>query len=130
MAKPLMSITVNTDEVNRQLQEVFQRSQVNGARLLHEAADGVISVGEPRVPFRTGALRLSGKEIPPPEHLPNGVIRQRFGYTAPYAAIVHEDLQAHHPIGQAKYLEATLEIDGPKIVQAAMEDLLSRGGGH
>lgn len=27
------------------------------------------------------------------------------GYTAAYALYVHEDLEAHHPVGQAKYLE-------------------------
>lgn len=29
----------------------------------------------------------------------------RVGYTAPYAAFVHEDLEAHHDDGQAKFLE-------------------------
>jgi hypothetical protein len=28
------------------------------------------------------------------------------GPAAPYAAIVHENLTAHHPVGQAKYLES------------------------
>jgi len=27
------------------------------------------------------------------------------GYSAPYALFVHEDLEKHHPIGQAKFLE-------------------------
>lgn len=27
------------------------------------------------------------------------------GYTSNYAVYVHEDLEAHHPVGQAKYLE-------------------------
>jgi len=27
------------------------------------------------------------------------------GYEQPYAVFVHENLEAHHPVGQAKYLE-------------------------
>jgi hypothetical protein len=30
------------------------------------------------------------------------------GYTAPYAIYVHENLQANHPTGQAKFLEKAL----------------------
>ncbi len=30
------------------------------------------------------------------------------GYTAAYAIFVHENLQAHHPVGQAKFLEQPL----------------------
>lgn len=32
------------------------------------------------------------------------------GYTAPYAIYVHEDLQAHHTNGQAKFLSEPLEV--------------------
>lgn len=30
------------------------------------------------------------------------------GYSASYAIYVHENLEAHHPIGQAKYLESAV----------------------
>lgn len=47
------------------------------------------------------------------------------GYTAQYAIYVHENLEAYHPVGQAKYLEQPareLNNDGTlaKIVQATM----------
>jgi hypothetical protein len=31
--------------------------------------------------------------------------RLQVGYAAPYALFVHEDMQAVHPVGQAKFLE-------------------------
>jgi hypothetical protein len=37
------------------------------------------------------------------------------GYSAPYAARVHEDLTVHHPNGQAKYLETPLRQYKPEF---------------
>lgn len=34
-----------------------------------------------------------------------GKARLRVGYSAPYALKVHEDLDAFHPVGEAKFLE-------------------------
>lgn len=36
------------------------------------------------------------------------------GYSASYAIYVHENLEAHHPTGQAKYLEAPLRNNRQK----------------
>lgn len=41
------------------------------------------------------------------------------GYSAPYAAAVHERLDVHHPIGQAKYLEQPLRTE-----EKAMRDIV------
>lgn len=38
------------------------------------------------------------------------------GYTAPYAIYVHEDLQANHTVGQAKFLEQPLRQNIQKVV--------------
>ena len=35
------------------------------------------------------------------------------GPAAPYAVVVHEDLEAFHPTGQAKYLESTIMQSAP-----------------
>lgn len=61
------------------------------------------------VPVDTGALRASGF-VEQAVQLPTGAYIS-FGFggpAAPYAAIVHEDLAAHHPVGSAKYLEIPL----------------------
>lgn len=34
-----------------------------------------------------------------------------------YALVVHEDLEAHHPVGQAKYIESTLNESAPHMLQ-------------
>ena len=35
------------------------------------------------------------------------------GPAADYAIYVHEDLSAHHPVGEAKYLENAVEAKAP-----------------
>lgn len=37
------------------------------------------------------------------------------GPSAPYALYVHENLEAHHPIGQAKFLESTILESRPHL---------------
>lgn len=37
------------------------------------------------------------------------------GVAADYAIYVHEDLEAHHTVGQAKFLESTIMESGPYI---------------
>lgn len=58
------------------------------------------------VPVDTGTLRNSGFVELPTES--DGLIKVEMGYggaAAPYAVFVHEDMQAFHRVGQAKYLE-------------------------
>jgi hypothetical protein len=38
------------------------------------------------------------------------------GPAAPYALIVHEDLSAHHDVGQAKYIESVVFESAPYIM--------------
>jgi hypothetical protein len=38
------------------------------------------------------------------------------GYSAPYAIFVHENLQASHPTGQAKFLEQPMRQMQPQLV--------------
>lgn len=40
------------------------------------------------------------------------------GYTQSYAIYVHENLEAHHPVGQAKYLESPYRRMKPELVKA------------
>ena len=42
------------------------------------------------------------------------------GYTASYAIYVHENLQAHHPHGQAKFLEAPLRALRGELMQLVL----------
>lgn len=61
------------------------------------------------VPFDTGALHDSIHVEP--TSVRGGVISASIiagGPEAPYAVIVHEDMEAHHPRGQAKFIEQPL----------------------
>jgi hypothetical protein len=62
-----------------------------------------------RTPVDTGTLRSSGVVIGPEVRGPDQIVRLVFGGpAAPYAAAVHERLEAHHDVGQAKYLESVV----------------------
>jgi hypothetical protein len=45
------------------------------------------------------------------------------GYAAPYALRVHEDLEAHHPNGQAKFLEQPARQYRREMADAVRADL-------
>lgn len=75
-----------------------------------------------RTPVDTGALRASG-HVSTPRHS-DGVfaIDLAFGGpAAPYAAIVHEDPDAHHPVGQWKYLESVVLESAPHLAARVWE---------
>jgi len=62
-----------------------------------------------RTPVATGVLRASGFVNNPVRSGRNISVTLGFGGAAEkYAVIVHEDLDAFHPVGQAKYLESVL----------------------
>jgi hypothetical protein len=42
-------------------------------------------------------------------------------YSAPYAIYVHENLEAHHPIGQAKFLE-----EPARLLEGEMREIIAR----
>jgi len=60
----------------------------------------------PIVPVDTGVLRNTGLVEPPEPTLDGVSVTLGFGGPAAiYAAVQHERLDYHHPVGQAKYLE-------------------------
>lgn len=67
-----------------------------------------------------GSLRASGQVHPPERHGGDISITLSFGNEiVDYAVYVHEDLEAHHATGQAKYLEQPLN----EAVQTAAQDV-------
>lgn len=77
-----------------------------------------------RTPVLTGELRTTEKLMGP---FKNGnsivVMIVCGGPEAPYAAIVHEDLEAFHKFGQAKYLESVLFESRPFMGQRVSKRL-------
>jgi len=73
--------------------------------------EGLIEMTESkrRVPVDTGVLRASGRVEEPQRYRGRISVTLSYGGAAEnYAIIVHEDLDAHHSVGQAKYLESVL----------------------
>jgi hypothetical protein len=67
-----------------------------------------------RTPVDTGALRASGHVKPARRYGKDISVSLEFGGpSAPYAVYVHENLEAFHKVGQAKYLESVLLESAP-----------------
>jgi hypothetical protein len=62
-----------------------------------------------RTPVDTGALRASFETTRPERKGRDWTVTIRCGGpAASYALVVHEDLSADHPVGEAKFLERTV----------------------
>lgn len=74
--------------------------------LVHEA-ERELALSQPQVPVHTGALKATGR-VEPMGSMGSGEFSVGIVYGSgevDYAVQVHEDLEAHHPQGKAKYLE-------------------------
>jgi hypothetical protein len=98
-----------TPQVQEQLRQVALAVPGGIRRALREWAERVMSLSKSQyVPVDTGALRASGFVEGPDQ---TGTVTLGFGgVAAPYAVIVHEDLQARHLVGGPKYLEQPLKL--------------------
>lgn len=88
-----------------------------GAALYREA-EIEMTESKKRVPVDTGTLRASGMVSEPVKE--NGQISVTLSYggaAKDYAIPVHENLEAFHPVGQAKYLESVLNESRPHMLE-------------
>lgn len=76
-------------------------------------AEHVVGDAQQLAPVDTGALKASGTTLPAEVH--GERVRKEVGFNTEYAAAVHEDLDAQHDQGQAKYLTAALQANAPKL---------------
>lgn len=82
------------------------------------------------VPVDTGNLRASGHVIPPDPAMEPMVVTLAFGGpSADYALEVHENLEVHHNVGQAKYLEAPFYERLPQL-QPNINEAVNRAVGQ
>ena len=114
MAKARVTIT-RVKEMKARLRQVAREFPDLVARALYLEAQIELTESKRRVPVDTGVLRASGQVVGPD----GGTGRKLFvtiaygGAAESYAIIVHEDLDAFHRIGQAKYLESVLLESAP-----------------
>lgn len=102
------------ERVERALADFARRAPRTAQRALRVEAEVEMGEAKKRTPVRTGALRASGRV----EDLPGELgVRWAYGGPAiPYAIKVHEDLEAFHRVGQAKFLESVLVEATPYLV--------------
>ena len=141
MEKP---ITISGgEELSRKLKILGPLAAKVSAQSLYQSAEEVMAESkEQYVPVDVGALRSTGKVLRKKEGNDEIIIlsyggpvkgsyrnkRGELVENVHYAVHVHEDLQAHHPVGEAKYLEKPLMEAIPQIqknLAADIEDAIS-----
>lgn len=128
-----MKISVDVgglDEFRKAIEEWSKKAPRSlGAALYQEAECIMGDSKEFYVPVDIGALRASGHVQPPETSGDKISVTLGFGGpAAPYALKVHEDLQARHTVGGAKYLEKPFMQsveDLPKRLAQQAQDLLN-----
>lgn len=78
---------------------------------LNLAAERVRGVSVARTPLQYGDLRSSQTVVPATA----GGLEAAIVSDLPYSVIVHEDLTARHPVGQAKFLESASAESIPEV---------------
>jgi hypothetical protein len=117
-----ITATVTGQEaISRVLKRYRQDAADALAGALYMEAEKIMTAAKELTPVDTGTLRDSGTVLLPRSEGP--VIVQELGFggpAAPYAVYVHENLQANHPVGQAKFLEVPFTE-----AQSGMEDRIA-----
>lgn len=98
-----------TSSIQRQMARVHDKFPQKVERALRQQAEVELTESKRRVPVDTGTLRASGQVVGPEREGRKFYVEITYGGQAEdYAVIVHEDLDAFHKVGQAKYLESVL----------------------
>lgn len=109
--------TASGRRISALLGDYGERAAVSLGRQMYKEAIGIMAASQGLVPVDTSALRSSGY-VQEPVREGNRVV-VTLGYGGPaakinsktgestdgYAIIVHENLEAFHPVGSAKFLE-------------------------
>lgn len=116
------------EKLQKMLKVGGQQAMTATARALYTEANKIFFDSQAQVPIDTGALRASGMVTKP--YFVGNTATVEIGYggaAAPYALIVHEDLEANHEVGKAKFLEDPLTKAIPELgksVANSVEQLL------
>ena len=105
-------------ELEAKLMAIAKNTPKKIGAALYREAQIEMTESKKRVPVDTGALRSSGVVQKPVFDGKNTSVK--LGYGGPsvdYALKVHEDLEAFHKVGQAKYLESVLMESAPYLLQ-------------
>jgi hypothetical protein len=76
-------------------------------------AEHVIGDAQEITPVKFGTLQASGTTQP--IKVEGESVTKELGFNTDYAAAVHENLEAHHDVGQAKFLTTSLQQNAGKL---------------
>lgn len=125
---------VDTDGIRRKIASLQRELPTEVGRAIRVEAEIEATECKRRTPVDTGNLRAS-IHVEGPINEPGGSISCAVvagGPAAPYAIHVHENLEAHHPVGQAKFIEGPLRESAPflpgRIAKRLRDAILSKVG--
>jgi len=90
-------------------------------KAVDDFGEHVLGVAQADCPVKTGALQNSGTTLP--AVMVGSAITKTIGFNTNYAAAVHENLEAHHTQGHAKYLANAILSQGPKLESFAEKEI-------
>ena len=112
-------------EANLKVQELIASDIKAGVMALREFAETEMTEAKRRTPVDTGVLRASGFVSP----VEDGVRLAYGGAASDYAIYVHENLDANHPVGEAKYLERPVLEALPGLAERVAKTMIQIRGG-
>jgi len=114
-------VALNLPEVERGIEKALQQyhEQVLEAcaKAVDETATDVLAESDKTAPVDTGALVASSQKTPP--EVTGSSAKEEIGYTAPYAAHVHEYMEGKKP----KFLEKAVMNVGPSLRENVIKEL-------
>jgi hypothetical protein len=106
-------MALDVSELLKGLDAARDKMLAAAEQAVDQYAEHVLGDAVQLTPVLTGALAASGTTLPIEV---NGTsIKKEIAFNTDYAAAVHENLDAHHEVGQAKYLSTALEQNAPKL---------------
>lgn len=142
MAQSKKLVSIQFPELGKTLERLGDLPDKQAEALgqtMYEEYEVVMTESKEQVPVDTGALRGSGHVQLP--KIAGAKVEVEGGYGGPagagnhggetndehvgYAVYVHEDLEASHPVGKAKYLEDPFSAAQPQIEKAMIGALNS-----
>jgi hypothetical protein len=116
MVMAMPGFTFDSSKVKAALTNIARKAPEQVADALYAEAQIEMTEAKRRTPVDTGELRASGYVADPEIRGRRISVEMGFGGAASeYAVHVHEDLEALHPVGQAKYLESTVLESAPHM---------------
>jgi hypothetical protein len=105
----MAEVLVGAAKLEAKLRQLGAAAIKEGGRALYQEALVEQKESMRRTPVDTGALRGSHETSKPEQDGQDVSVRITVGGpAAPYAVPVHENLDAFHKVGQAKFLESTI----------------------